>query len=75
VVFDEQESTILNFDKLIIATGSKAFIPPLPGSDLPGVVTSSELLSLNTLPESICIIGGGVIAMEFAYIMNALGLR
>lgn len=75
VVVDGQKSTTLNFDKLIIATGSKAFIPPLPGSDLPGVVTSSGLLSMNTLPESISIIGGGVIAMEFAYIMSAFGVK
>lgn len=75
VVSSEQDTKNLEFDKLIIATGSKAYMPPLPGTDLPGVLTSSELLALTDLPESICIIGGGVIAMEFAYIMNALGVN
>ena len=59
---------------ILIATGSAPVRPPIPGLDLPGVVTSDELLS----PEGrdfrqLVIIGGGVIGMEFAAIYRALG--
>lgn len=58
---------------IIIATGSKAFVPPIPGVDDPDVITSKELLSLETLPERLCIIGAGVIGLELASVMNAFG--
>ena len=48
---------------LVLATGSSPFIPPIEGSTLPNVVTSDGVLGLERLPESIAIIGGGVIGM------------
>ncbi len=63
----------LNGGKIIIATGSKAFIPPIEGIDLPGVYTSTELLEFDAVPEKLVIIGGGVIGMEFACIFQELG--
>lgn len=61
------------FDKAIIATGSEARLVPIPGINLPGVITSTEALSLEEVPKSICIIGGGVIGCEFASIYRAFG--
>lgn len=58
---------------IIIATGSDAKCPPIKGIDLPHVVTSTELLSIGQLPQHLCIVGAGVIGMEFASIFNALG--
>lgn len=58
--------------KIIVATGSKPAKLPIPGAD--STVTSDELLRLETLPQSIAIIGGGVIGMEFASIFNAFGV-
>ena len=58
---------------IIIATGSEARRLPIPGADLPQVVTSTEMLNLQTVPERLCIIGGGVIGMEFAGIFATLG--
>lgn len=58
---------------IVIATGSDAFIPPIPGADLPGVITSDEILNFKSIPKRLAIIGGGVIGMEFAGIFNALG--
>lgn len=58
---------------IVIATGSDALIPPIPGADLPGVMTSDEILNFNSIPKRLAIIGGGVIGMEFAGIFNALG--
>ena len=48
---------------------------PISGADLPGVVTSDELLDCDKLPQSLVIIGGGVIGMEFASVFSALGCR
>ena len=61
--------------KLIIATGSKPAMPPVPGLDLPGVVTSNEVVSLKEPPDNLVIVGGGVIGVEFASIFNALGTK
>lgn len=65
----------ISFDKAIVATGSKSIIIPIPGNDLEGVITSREAMSLEEIPESICIIGGGVIGVEFANIYSNLGTR
>ncbi|MBE6028065.1 MAG: dihydrolipoyl dehydrogenase [Clostridiales bacterium] len=61
-------------DKILIATGSKPFAPPIPGHDLPGVIDSTELIDMGgeEIPEFV-IIGGGVIGIEFATIYADLG--
>ncbi|WP_334330841.1 dihydrolipoyl dehydrogenase [Candidatus Phytoplasma prunorum] len=68
---------IINTKKLIISTGASTFIPPIEGlkeSYEKGIVkTSKELLELEDLPKKIVIIGGGVIAIEFATIFKAFG--
>ena len=58
---------------IIIATGSEARRLPIPGADLPQVITSTEMLNLQEVPRRLCIIGGGVIGMEFAGIFATLG--
>ena len=58
---------------IIIATGSEAKMLPLPDIDDPRVVTSTELLQMTTLPKRLCIIGAGVIGMEFASVFNRFG--
>lgn len=58
---------------IIIATGSKAKMLPIPGIDDNRVVTSTELLGITTLPQRLCIVGAGVIGMEFASIFSSLG--
>jgi len=60
-------------ENYIIATGSKVFLPPLKGIENEHVVTSKELLEFEKLPEKLVILGGGVIAMEFASIFNSFG--
>jgi thioredoxin reductase len=67
--------TRVDFDYAIIATGSKPFIIPIPGVDLPGVITSDEALNLTEVPRSMVIIGGGVIGCEFADVFSALGCK
>ena len=58
---------------IIIATGSEAKMLPLPDIDDPRVVTSTELLQMTTLPKRLCIIGAGVVGMEFASVFNRYG--
>ena len=62
-------------DNMIIATGSRPKLLPVEGADLPCVLTSDEILDLDTLPKSLCVIGGGVIGLEFASIFNSLGVE
>lgn len=62
-------------DKIILASGSKPAVIPFPGHDLPGVLDSTGALELETLPESICILGGGVIGCEFAALLSAVGVK
>ncbi|MBR4434520.1 MAG: dihydrolipoyl dehydrogenase [Clostridia bacterium] len=63
----------ISFDKLILATGSAPARPPIPGIDGKNIVTSDEILTMNELPESFVIIGGGVIGIEFATLFATLG--
>lgn len=60
-------------DNIIIATGSRPAMPPIDGISLPGVVTSTGLLDVPALPRRLCIIGAGVIGMEFASAFNSFG--
>ena len=61
--------------RIIIAAGSKAFLPPIEGAALPGVTGSDELLEIDNLPESMTIVGGGVVGLEFAGIFQAFGCQ
>lgn len=61
--------------RLLICTGSEAFVPPIPGTENnEAILTNREILALTTTPESLVIIGGGVIGMEFASFYNTLGI-
>ena len=65
----------INTKNIIIATGSRPSIPPIPGTELKGIFTSEEMLNFKTIPKSLAIVGGGVIGMEFASIFNSLGSK
>jgi dihydrolipoamide dehydrogenase len=65
----------LEAQQIIIATGARPIQLPLPGMDLPGVIDSTGALALEELPESLLIIGGGVIGVEFADIYGAFGVQ
>jgi dihydrolipoamide dehydrogenase len=62
-------------DAVIVATGSEPTMLPLFDVDDPRVVTSDGLLAMDGLPESLAIVGGGVIGCEFASIFAELGVR
>ncbi len=58
---------------IIVATGSSAKMLPIPGADGQNVGSSTELLGLKELPKRLCIIGAGVIGMEFASVFQKFG--
>jgi len=61
--------------KIIIATGSGSVLPLAPGLDLPGVLTTDDILELKEPPESLVVVGGSYVGIEFASIFNALGTK
>jgi dihydrolipoamide dehydrogenase len=60
-------------DAVLAATGSRPAIPDIPGTDLSGVYTYQTLPAMPDLPRRMVIIGGGVVAAEFAHIFRAFG--
>lgn len=58
---------------ILLAVGARPALPPIPGLDLPGVLTSDDLLTGEAFYPRLTIIGGGVIGMEFASLYSALG--
>jgi dihydrolipoamide dehydrogenase len=64
---------IISAKNIVIATGSETKWLPIKGLDDPRVVDSTGLLQLETLPKKLCIIGAGVIGMEFASVFNRFG--
>ena len=70
---DAQTVNGITAKHIIIATGSSAKVLPIPGADSPKVVTSTELLALKELPKRLCIIGAGVVGMEFASVFQRFG--
>ena len=59
---------------ILVAAGSVPAMPPIPGvKDNPAVVDSTGLLSVASLPQRLCVIGGGVIGIEFASLFGTLG--
>ena len=69
----EVNGELYTAEHVIIATGSVTKYLPIEGLHLPGVLTSKEMLDIDHVPQRLCIIGAGVIGMEFASIFNSFG--
>lgn len=75
-LLDTGTGVIVSADRFVIAAGSRAVVPSVPGLDLgPRVRTSDTIMRLDELPRSIVIIGGGFIAAEFAAVFAAFGVE
>jgi pyruvate/2-oxoglutarate dehydrogenase complex dihydrolipoamide dehydrogenase (E3) component len=59
----------------VITTGSSVAPPPVPGFDEAGYLTSDDALEMTRLPESLVILGGGAVAVEFAQFFARFGVR
>lgn len=71
----EQESKELSFDAVIICSGSTAFVPPPFDKIKEHVYDNSNIFTLPQLPQTLTIVGGGVIGCEFATLLSALGVK
>lgn len=69
------DGEIFEAENIIISTGSSNFVPPISGADGSIVVTSREILNLEKLPDTLAVIGGGVIGMEFASLFSNFGIK
>lgn len=72
---NDQSKDVVTANNIIIATGSQASIPNIPGLLKADPLTNYEALERETLPESIAIVGGGAIGCEFAGIYSPLGVE
>lgn len=77
--FKDNQTVVVNdieytFDDCIIATGSEVSMPQIEGVDSQRVLSSTTLLDHTELPKSLTVVGGGVIGLEFAFLMKNLGV-
>lgn len=72
-VRDRDSETILTAERIFINTGAVPFMPPIPGINGAGIYNSTSFLELAALPESVAIVGGGFIGLEFASMLLAFG--
>ena len=68
-----EDGTRIEAERIVIAAGSRAVLPDVPGIDLPGVHTSDTVMRLPELPKRVLVIGGGFVACEFAGVFSGLG--
>jgi len=69
----EVNGTIYSSERILLATGSRPFVPDFPGREL--VLNSDQIFDLDQLPQRLLIVGGGYIATEFAGIFHGLGVE
>lgn len=71
----------VDYDRLILATGSKPFVPPITGADLTGVISFRDINDVNTMLEyckekkNAVVIGGGLLGLEAAYGLKQRGMQ
>ncbi|AUX87436.1 nitrite reductase (NAD(P)H) small subunit [Acinetobacter sp. ACNIH2] len=76
-----QKGIVVDYDRLILATGSKPFVPPVKGADLKGVVSFRDIYDVNTMLEycenkrNAVVIGGGLLGLEAAYGLKRRGMN
>ncbi len=71
----DRDGAVLAARNIIVATGSRPMALPGFAFDEQNVLSSSGLLAMTRLPESLLVLGAGAIGCEFAYVMNAFGVR
>jgi dihydrolipoamide dehydrogenase len=75
IVSDREDPISVAYDKLIIAAGTVPMNVPAFPFDHKKILSSNDILSLDYIPTSLTIVGGGVIGCEFAFIFSALGCQ
>lgn len=72
-VSGDKRDQLISADSVVIATGSSAAIPPIPGLRQKGVITSDGALELKSIPDRLVVIGGGAVGVEWASMFATLG--
>ena len=76
-----EKGEVISYDRLILATGSKPFVPPIPGSDLKGVLSFRDIYAVNSMLDycktwkNAVVIGGGLLGLEAAYGLKQQGMN
>ena len=76
-----EKGVVVDYDRLILATGSKPFVPPIPGSELKGVISFRDIYHVNTMldycksKQNAVVIGGGLLGLEAAYGLKQRGMN
>ena len=71
----EVKGQLIRGERIFIASGTRPFIPPIKGLAAAGYLTNETVLGLKELPESVIIIGGGYIGVEYGHFLAAMGTR
>jgi mercuric reductase len=69
------DGTTLDAERILIATGSSAWTPDVPGLDEVGYLDSTALLDIDALPDSLAVIGAGSVGLELAQAYSRMGVR
>lgn len=69
------DGTRLRGERFMIATGSRVSVPAIPGLAETPFWTSDDILNLDTLPESVIVLGGGIVACELAQFLRRVGAK
>jgi pyruvate/2-oxoglutarate dehydrogenase complex dihydrolipoamide dehydrogenase (E3) component len=69
------DGTRLRGEKFVVATGSRVSVPAIPGLAETPFWTSDDILNLDTLQESVIVLGGGIVACELAQFLRRAGVR
>jgi len=62
-------------ENFLVSTGSRIFVPDIPGLDDVGYITSDDALELREFPESLVVLGGGPVTLEMATYFSSLGVK
>lgn len=74
VALEDGGSEVITADTIVLGVGSRPVMPPIPGLEtIEDVLTSDEIMRMPSLPRTLTIIGSGVIAVELAHVLSALG--
>lgn len=74
-VLELADGTVLSAEKILIATGSTVSVPPIPGLSTTPFWTSDDILELDAVPESVIVLGGGIVACELAQFLRRIGSK
>lgn len=72
---EQEKEVFISGDNIILATGSKPFVPPIPGIESAAYFTSDTIFDIEKIPASMVIVGGGIIGVELASIFASLQVR